>query len=114
MNDETFKKVVQNRIELIEAVLTSKGKEYGREDRLHQFKVAAVDLECSPERALQGMAIKHDISVRCMIKDINYHGAVFTEDYINEKIGDAINYLILLEALMRERYELIPIKKKKS
>jgi len=113
MTDETFDWVIENRIEQIKAVLASKGAEYGRADRLHQFKVAAVDLECSPERALQGMAIKHDISIRCLIKDIEKLGNEFSEEYINEKIGDAINYLILLEALIRERYGYVPKEKDK-
>jgi len=50
----------------------------------------------TPERALWGMAKKHLVSVTDLI-----HGrAEVTPERIDEKIGDMINYLILLEGLL--------------
>lgn len=104
MDDAAFDGLVRQRIQKIKDVLASKGKDYGREDRLHQFKEAGMRLHCTPERALQGMAVKHDISVATTITDIeNGTYDYVTHEYIDEKIGDAINYMILLEALIKER-----------
>jgi hypothetical protein len=36
-----------------------------------------------------------------MLSDLNNNPP--DEDYINEKIGDAINYLIIIEGLLKER-----------
>jgi len=111
MTDETFDKVVEERIGQIRSILAAKGKDYGRGDRLHQFKEAALRRHTTPEDALAGMAVKHDISVSCIVDDVGKDDGHITEKYINEKIGDAINYLILLEALIRERYGYVPKEK---
>lgn len=104
MDDITFGELVYQRVKKIESVLALKGKDYGREDRLHQFKEAASKLNCTPERALIGMSIKHDISISTTVVDIELDQYDYvTNEYIDEKIGDAINYLILLEALIKER-----------
>lgn len=104
MNNEEFDNIVDERTLKIKSVLTSKGSEYGREDRLHNFKEAATRNHCTPEKALQGMATKHDISISDMINDIESgQDSYITKEYLDEKVGDAINYLILLEALIIER-----------
>lgn len=95
MNLQEFDKVLENRINLIRSVLSSKGKEYSlNNDRLHNFNKAAVILDESREKALMGMAIKHFISILDMIN----LGKLPDEKVLEEKIGDMINYLILLEA----------------
>ena len=98
MDNEQFDKLVDRRVGKIRKVLSSKGEEYGREDMLHNFKIAGKMLQCSPERALLGMKIKHDVSVADLV---NFPKTV-TPYLIDEKIGDAINYLVLLEALLKE------------
>lgn len=110
MTPEEFEKIVNSRLEKIKAVLLAKGKEYGSTDRLHNFKVAARKLDCSPAKALQGMEIKHDVSIDDMINGI----LPITEYYINEKIGDKINYYILLEAIFVEELQNITEKKDPS
>lgn len=112
MDKQGFDKIVEERITKIKKVLESKGEEYShleiidedraKEDRLHQFKKAGEILECTAERALMGMKIKHDVSVYNMIKMLE-NGILPSEEKIDEKIGDSINYLILLEALLKER-----------
>lgn len=104
MTKEQFDSIVATRCSSITKVLVEKAKEYAsEEDRLHNFKYAGKRLNCSPERALVGMKEKHSVSVMDMIRDIE--NGTFKRDmaYINEKIGDEINYLILLEALLKER-----------
>lgn len=100
MIPEDFDKMLDKRISEIKIVLGDKAKEYAQNnDRLHNFKVAAqVDNE-SPEKALWGMFKKHLVS----IIDLKNGDLKPTEKIINEKIGDAINYLILLEALLKEK-----------
>ena len=99
MNTDQFNEIVEQRIEAIRSVLGSKAKEYAIGDRLYNFKRAAEILRCTPQKALAGMFMKHLVSVLDLIE-----GSVEPTEYlVNEKIGDAINYLILLEAILKEQ-----------
>jgi len=82
-----------------EATLKRKADEYAvAADRLHNFIVAAGLQGTSPEIALGGMLAKHIVSIYDMI---NSKGA-YVQEIWDEKIGDAINYLILLRAIVSE------------
>ena len=99
-NQVSFDQVVQERTDAIHNILSMKAKEYASDtDRFHNFRVAARMNKTTPERVLKGMMLKHEVSVLDMIE--NPH--VLSEEMINEKIGDNINYLILLEGLLKER-----------
>jgi len=111
MNVIKFNVMLKERIEATERVLASKNKEYASDvDKLHNFKRAGNMLNCSPEYALVGMWTKHIISLLDIVDKINtdaeerYTPKELTKEMLDEKIGDAINYLILLEALIKERY----------
>lgn len=105
MNNEDFNTLLTKRLDSIEAVLKKKAKEYATEDdRLHNFKRAAHIGECTPAQALKGMWLKHLVSVFDIIDD-NATGGVIDHAYIDEKLGDAINYLILLEAILKEKLQ---------
>ena len=99
MTPEEFDKMLDNRLEQIRSVLSSKAKEYAHVgDRLFNFKVAARIHGCTPEQALWGMAMKHLVSVMDLVE-----GRLEpTPEMVNEKIGDLVNYLILLEAVLLE------------
>ena len=100
MKNKEFNKILAERIKQIKIVLQSKGNEYSTgHDRLHSFKVAARINDITPAQALWGMATKHYVSIRDLVKD-PYN--VPTEKVINEKLGDMINYFILLEAIFKE------------
>ena len=65
---------------------------------------------CTPERHLMFLNSKHLISINDMVTELNdkVQMAAFLEPEKaiakwEEKIGDAINYLILLEGLVKER-----------
>ena len=104
MNIEKFSKLLEYRIELMRSVLAAKSAEYSTtEDKLHNFKRAADMLQCTPERALIGMWSKHIISILDIVNKVDNNIALPPIDLLEEKIGDAINYLILLEALVKER-----------
>ena len=100
--ENQFDQIRERRIELIRYVLNSKKEEYAKGDtnRYHNFDRASRILEVSPPRALIGMFVKHLVSVLDIVD--NYDKGNFpTEELVDEKIGDAINYLILLEGLLK-------------
>ena len=98
----SFDAIVQSRLEKIVSTLKSKASEYSKKgNRFHHFKVASRIKNETPEKALYGMMIKHEVSVLDMID--NPTDACITEKLVDEKIGDLVNYLILLEGLLKER-----------
>jgi len=99
MSNQEFDAILQNRISKIRAVLGSKAKEYAQNgDRLFNFRLAGQINKTSMASALWGMATKHLISVMDLVE-----GRLdSTPEMVNEKIGDLINYLILLEAVLLE------------
>ncbi len=105
MNTETFNEVVEGRIASIKTVLASKAEEYARGDRLSNFKKAGRRMDVSPERALMYFREKHEVSIMDIVDDLD-SGYLPTRKLLKEKLGDSINYLILLEALIRERLEV--------
>lgn len=101
-----FTDVVESRIEKTRKVLIKKEEEYAStEDRFHNFKVAARILNCTPENALLGMAMKHFVSVLDIVESLDTPNPKLDIPLIDEKIGDAINYLILLEGMLLQRIE---------
>ena len=100
MTVEQFEVILEERLLTIKGVLGMKAKEYALGgDRLHNFKVAARIKDETPAKALWGMALKHLVSVTDLIEGCLQP----TEAMVNEKIGDMINYLILLEAILKEK-----------
>ena len=98
MNQDAFNVILERRKYEITDTLTHKAAEYATEDRLHNFKAAALLQGNTPEQALVGMLSKHLVSVIDMVNS-NFAYPIKTWD---EKIGDSINYLILLEALLQD------------
>ena len=109
---QDFEKMFEETQEHSRNVLIEKAREYANPtDRLHNFKEAA-NVDCAtPEMALWGMFMKHFISIKD-IKDSASFQRV-SKEMLNEKFGDAINYLILLKALLYERYGYCEVPKKK-
>lgn len=100
MNQEQFDAVVEQRLQKIRGVLISKGKEYADgSDRLINFKLGAQIQGVSPIECLRGYMTKHIASVYTSLKSPNDVASAVWD----EKIGDTINYLILLEALLQEK-----------
>lgn len=99
MTPTDFEEILQDRLDSIREILGNKAKEYATDgDRLHNFKVAAgIDGETQAE-ALWGMSKKHLVCIIDMVQ-----GRLEpTPAMVDEKIGDMINYLILLEAVFKE------------
>lgn len=101
-NPSDFDQLVERRIEKIRSVLCKKAKEYASDnDRFYNFRAAARKRNTTPADALMGMKVKHEVS----IDDLITERIEVTEALIDEKIGDNINYFILLEGLLKERLD---------
>ena len=102
MNTIEFNKIIEERIKKCCDMLIKKANEYATEDRLHNFKIAAKLQNCTPITALAGMMCKHTVSVYDLIRD-NEKGKHIPMELWEEKIGDSINYLLLLTALLHDK-----------
>lgn len=95
-----FDEILKRRLRKITETLGNKELEYAQAgNRFHNFDVAAQRRGITPEKALDGMMLKHEVSVSDLINSPNN----VTQELIDEKIGDNINYLILLEGLLNRR-----------
>ena len=105
MDSKKFDEVVERRLELIRKILATKRAEYAPDggDRLHNFNRAAAMLGCTREKALIGMWTKHIVSILDIVDNIEIMKPSIA--LIEEKIGDAVNYLILLEAMLKDHQE---------
>jgi len=101
MKTEQFNSIIEEQQKRCTDILITKAKEYATEDRLHNFKVAAVLQMTTPINALAGMMAKHTVSIYDMCRS----GQTYSEEMWNEKITDHINYLLLLKALTVEETE---------
>ena len=101
MKTERFNEILNSRLEKIRATLERKATEYVQnDDRLYNFRRAARISDKHPAEALWGMAMKHLVSVIDLVE--GSPETIPDDDFIDEKIGDLINYLILLEAILKE------------
>ena len=103
---DALSNLIEQRFEKARATFQVKAEEYATIDnRLHNFDVAARILDVTPEQALQGMMMKHIVSVLDLIEWTSSKPEKLTNQVIDEKLGDTINYLILLESLLLRRIE---------
>lgn len=113
LSPEAASNIIRSRCSKILMTLDTKAKEYVRnDDRLHNFNRAAQMRNILREKALLGMMDKHTISILDMVDDLET-GKLPTVAMVDEKIGDAINYLILLEMCFKQRIQT-PVDSKKS
>jgi len=105
MNTAEFNKVIEKRIGLIKLIMLSKGKEYSIDsDKFHNFKQSVgISFHKCPEKIAWEFAVKHFQSIKDTLDSVDNGAVNYTDKYIEEKIGDAINYLILIEGMLKER-----------
>lgn len=101
MRTSEFDAIVERRLGLIKRTLITKGREYTLEtgDRLNNFRRQAEMQRTTMEKTAWGLVCKQIISVQDMIES----GAAFNRAVWDEKLGDIINYCILIEAIEVER-----------
>lgn len=118
MKNQDFKRIVQNRLKVCQDLLIAKGEEYNPNvnnggDRFHSFKRMGLRRGKSSIEALDDVAVKHWISyddeMAKMAADLSY---VPSKEWVNEKITDMINYLVIQEGQIEERRKAIEDKDK--
>lgn len=103
MTEKEFQDVLTTRLTKIKETLSSKAEEYATDnDKLHNFNVGARLTGQTREKVLWGFAIKHYISFLDILDSLD-KGKLPTETLVDEKIGDLINYLVLVEASLKDR-----------
>lgn len=109
MKHDTFSILVEKRLEACKKVLINKDKEYSSdEDRLHNFKQAGKARNKTDIEALDGMWMKHIVSIWDAIDKMSYDKSYTpSEEWVKEKLGDNINYTLLLEGLIEDRREIL-------
>ena len=101
--EEFFENVVSNTLHKIKQTLVVKGKEYRRNnDPFHNFNEGARLKNITREKVLDGMLLKHEISISDMTNDIE-EGILPSFSTVNEKFNDNIIYLILKKASILDR-----------
>lgn len=105
MTTPNYNRIITTMISHCTDTLIHKAKEYATDDRLHNFKQAAHLQNITPMQALGGMMAKHTVSVYDMIAT----GETYPLELWDEKIGDSINYLLLLRAMVEEENKNNPI-----
>lgn len=103
-NDElAFERIVDETLQQIRETLIVKGKEYRRNNNpFHNFEVGARKKNISREKVLDGMLLKHEISIEDMTNDLD-QGKLPSESSVNEKFGDNLIYLLLKKAMFIDR-----------
>lgn len=98
MNAKVFDVVLKARLARTESLLGAKADEYATDaDRLHNFKRAAEVQRITAAQACLNYFMKHFISVQDMVERKAEWSLAW-----EEKLGDMIAYLILLEAILQE------------
>ncbi len=102
MTTTEFNEYLSGQMEVVKSRLGMKAAEYaGGADRLHNFKKAGRRRDKTPAQALDGMVLKHEISISDKIEG----GTVPTKEFTQEKLLDNIAYLFLLDAIWEEERE---------
>ena len=90
----------------IKGVMCKKSAEYARgDDKLYNFKRAALMSGKSSLECLRGMKLKHDVSIDDMLNDLlDPEHIEYTQERWQEKLSDDINYMFLMWAILFEKY----------
>lgn len=110
MKRDEFIKSTEVALEQLMEILKQKGKEYSFPDNTFANFENAIGISMCDTRegVLWHYMLKHVVSIKDMVHDLEVGGQFsknYTEEYVNEKIGDNINYLLLLRAMLLERLQ---------
>jgi len=105
MTSERFDELVEETLSEIRDVLVVKGKEYRRNGNpFHNFEEGSKRTGLSREKVLDGMLLKHEISISDITNDLDQN-ILPKLTTINEKFGDNIIYLLLKKISIIDRIE---------
>lgn len=96
MDHQEFEEIFERQVEKMRSTLVKKAAEYATDDRLHNFRVAATLQGITEREALAGMMAKHTVSVYDLLSE----PTLASQATWDEKVGDHLNYLILLQAIV--------------
>jgi hypothetical protein len=98
-----FKELLEKRFTKTRKVYSKKMNEYANDlDVFLSFKKGVgFSFQNTPEGVAWEYACKHFESIKTIISKLP--DEVPSDELVDEKIGDAINYLIILEGLIKER-----------
>jgi len=113
MNHEEFNQVVEEQYRQSKKTLMKKADEYAQgDDRFWNFRRAAQVLGTTPEKALLGMFVKHMVSIMDIVELTAKGQGISPRELIDEKITDAVNYLLLLKGMLIGRINAVDLKKR--
>lgn len=102
MLDNDFQNHLEKQILRCRKTLNKKAEHYATNlDRMSNFKQVAGLNMTMPEKAAWDMASKHLASIATMVETPE----LFKKAQWREKIGDSLNYLFLISAMVEERFE---------
>lgn len=105
MTEENFAKVVEESLDTVRETLVIKGKEYRRNSNpFHNFEQGERKKDIIREKVLDGMLLKHEISIDDMTNDLEDKKLPNVE-MVNEKFNDVIIYLLIKKAMFLDRIE---------
>jgi len=107
MTRERFSEYMRTRFARCENTFASKNREYATEENfMRNFENGVGISTChTPEAVAWNYATKHLESIRSIISDLDGGALEPSPSLVTEKFGDAINYLIIIEAMLLHRNE---------
>ena len=105
MTEDRFDQIVDKTLDRIKETLIIKGKEYRRNNNpFHNFDEGSKRTGLIREKVLDGMLLKHEISISDMTNDLE-KGILPNIDTVVEKFDDNLIYLILKKASIIDKIE---------
>jgi hypothetical protein len=105
MTEIRFEQIVDETLNQIKKVLIKKGTEYRRnQNPFHNFDQGSKITGLIREKVLDGMLLKHEISIADMTNDLE-NGILPKIGTVEEKFGDNLIYLILKKASIIDKIE---------
>lgn len=105
MTEERFEQIVDETLNQIKETLIQKGREYRRNNNpFHNFEEGSKRSGLIREKVLDGMLLKHEISITDMTNDLE-KSILPNIETVEEKFGDNLIYLIIKKASIIDRIE---------
>ena len=105
MTETRFDEVVDEVCKQITYTLKIKAKEYRRNNNpFHNFDMGTQRSGLIREKVLDGMLLKHEISIADITNDL-VDNKLPTKELLDEKFGDNIIYLIIKKASIIDKIE---------